>query len=250
MIKGINDAAYIDLSKYIDSQSFVDLHPEICKAFATAEHLSALGNLDDPGDYVNWEIYNNSFTPLSDCHKTFLSLPADHPIRIGGTGLVGNEFAKYLKYALGGYDLYSFYVLCDFTKDWRNSSGINIRQEFKEFFPRTINWLHDLIDQKIFSHIGRATFFVLESGGISFEHKDPSVDPEYPEKTSEFIHFRCNLDRPFYIRDIETSKKTYIDTPVAYWNDQDYHGGDPALKPTYSLRVDGEFNSEFRKKFL
>ena len=101
---------------------------------------------------------------------------------------------------------------------------------------------------KVFSHIGRATFFVQEAGGISFEHKDPSVDPEYPDVPSEFIHLSPSVDRPFYVRDFETEEKTYIRTRAGYWNDQDYHGGDPVMKPTYSLRIDGRFTDEFKAK--
>jgi hypothetical protein len=107
--------------------------------------------------------------------------------------------------------------------------------------------VENLVTLNVFSHIGRVAFFVQEAGGISFEHKDPSVDPEHPDILSEFIHIRINLKRPFYVRDNETLEKHYINTCVGYWNDQDWHGGDSILEPSYAFRVDGVFTDEFRK---
>jgi hypothetical protein len=116
-----------------------------------------------------------------------------------------------------------------------------------QYFPEVIEWVKGLVTRNIFSHIGRAGFFIQEAGGISFEHKDPTVDPEFPEVLSEFIHIRVNLNRPFYVKDIESQEKFYINTCITYWNDQDFHGGDTIMEPSYAFRIDGIFTEEFRK---
>jgi hypothetical protein len=248
MIKGINGKPYIDLSKFIDHNSFVKLHPEICRGFSIGKGAAAIGNLEVPEGFMNLAVYNNEFIPLYKLYNNFLNLPDTHPLRIQAVGLTDTELAMYLKFAMGGYDLYSYYFLYDFKDDWRNGSRQHCILPEAQYFPSVVNWVENLVTLNVFSHIGRVAFFVQEAGGISFEHKDPSVDPEHPDILSEFIHIRINLKRPFYVRDNETLEKHYINTCVGYWNDQDWHGGDSILEPSYAFRVDGVFTDEFRQK--
>lgn len=250
MLKGILGKPWIDLSELADFSGFNNIHPAICRSFALAKHLVPHGMLEAPEEYLNLKVYNDRFKMLFESYQEFLNLPDDNNVKINGIDLKDNELVTYLKFSLGGYDLYSFYVLCDFVEGWRQNSEMISKKSLADYFPEVIAWIDSLIEQNVFSHIGRAVFFVQDSGGISFEHFDDSLDPEHPEITSEFIHLRQTLDRPFYVRDRQTLEKTYINSEVSYWNDQDYHGGDPVLKPTYSFRIDGVFTEEFRNKIL
>jgi hypothetical protein len=132
---------------------------------------------------------------------------------------------------MGGYDLYITYQ----------------KNLFEDYFPGLLNWINNL---EIFQTITDAYIMTVDSGGIPFEHHHPPVDDNDISKLSEFVHIRPNLDRPFYVRDSLTRKKHYIDTRVAYWNDQDSHGGDIIFKPSYSLRIDGVFTDSFKEKIL
>lgn len=249
MIKGILGHTYIDLSSIVNLTDFDNLHPEICRSFALSKHIASVGLIDVPDGYMNTDLYVNQFKLLHKAYQEFSNLPDSHPIKIGGNCFTSdNDIAVYLKYALGGYNLYTFYVVYDFKDGWRNDPSIRGEGDVIDYFPGVVSWLNKLVSDNVFSHIGRATFFVQEAGGVSFEHHDPSLDPENPDITSEFIHFRTTLDRPFYVRDSETLEKTYINARAAYWNDQDRHGGDTVLTPTYSFRVDGVFTEEFRLK--
>ena len=51
-----------------------------------------------------------------------------------------------------------------------------------------------------------------------------------------------------YEWDPETKNKTYINSRAAWWNDQDWHGGERIMEQSYSLRIDGKFTNDFRKK--
>jgi hypothetical protein len=248
MIKGIKGKTYFDLSEFVNINSFIDLHPFICKGIVLGSKDAAHGILKDPNSAMNLDVYNNKFKPLHKVYEEFLNLSNDNLIKSIGTGFNNdNDLSLYLKYALGGYDLYSFYVLVDFKNGWRDTDKLIENGICSKYFPEVMNWLNGLIENKIFSYIGRASFFVQEAGGISFEHRDDALDPECPEILSEFIHIRPHLRRPFYIRDRETSEKIYINAQIAYWNDQDYHGGDPVMEPTYAFRVDGVFTDEFKE---
>ena len=246
MLKQVLGNSYIDLSTFVDLESFDKLHPEICRGFATANELAHTGMVEAPDGRINISVYNNTIKPLSVANKELQALSNDNPYKIQSQDLESNKLATYLKYAFAGYDLYMFYVICDFSDDWRTDSAKRNIQAAGEHFPNLVNWIYELIDLNVFSHIGRALFFVQEAGGISIEHSDEYL--ETTDEQSEFIHIRSSLDRPWYIRDSETLEKTYIDTRASYFNDQNWHGGDPVLTPTYSFRVDGIFTDEFRKK--
>ncbi len=250
--KSIKGQPYLDLEKYVDLKSFDKIQADIYRGFALAKHLADEGSLDVPSYMVNDQAHNFRFKPLFRTYQEFLDLPLDNPIKRIGIEIQKNnkhsEFITFLKHAMGGYDLYSFYVLCDFSDGWRQDPVIRIREEISNFFPGLKDWILNLQTTGVFSHIGRVSFFVLESGGIAFEHRDPAVDPDYPEITSEFIHIRPNLERPFYVRSDTTREKVYINTRVGYWNDQDWHGGEPVMKPSYALRIDGLFTPELKKQ--
>ena len=254
MLRGINGNPYLDLEKYIDIKSFDDIQTDIHKGFALSKHLAVTGCLEVPTDMFNENSHGLDWKPLSKAYVEFLQLADTDPVKITGQQIMQehghNEFVTYLKYALGGYDLYTFYVLWDFKEGWRQDPTVRELTDISEYFPSLVKWIDNLKDTGIFSHMGRASFFVLESGGVSFEHRDPSVDPEFPEVTSEFIHIRPDMSRPFYVRDPDTLEKTYIETRVGYWNDQDWHGGEQIMKPTYGLRIDGVFTEEFRNRIL
>jgi hypothetical protein len=254
MLRGINGNPYLDLEKYIDVKSFDDIQTDIHKGFALSKHLAVSGCLEVPTDMFNENSHELDWKPLSKAYNEFLQLSDTDPIKIAGQQIMQeqghNQFVTYLKYALGAYDLYTFYVLWDFKEGWREDSSLRELTDVSMYFSSLVDWIDNLKDAGIFSHIGRASFFVLEAGGVSFEHRDPAVDPEFPEVTSEFIHIRPDTDRPFYVRDPDTLEKTYIKTRVGYWNDQDWHGGEQIMKPTYGLRIDGVFTEEFRNIIL
>ena len=249
MLRGVNGQPYLDLSPLVNTEDFEKLHPYICRSFAKAKHLSSQSSLDVPDGFFHLDVYKDAnFKPLWKGYREYCKLSDTDPIKLYSKDLSENELATYLKYVTGGYDLYQFYVLCDFQPGWRTTPFNQTYKAIAEFFPEVVTFINSLVQQKIFYSIGRASFFVQEAGGISFEHKDPAVDPENPEIMSEFIYFRPNLNRPFYVRNSSTFEKTYINTTVAYWNDQDYHGGDTVLEPSYSFRVDGVFTKEFKEK--
>jgi hypothetical protein len=64
----------------------------------------------------------------------------------------------------------------------------------------------------------------------------------------EFIWFRTNLKKPFYLLNAETQEKTYV-TSYSAWFDtvNQFHGSEGAPGLTFSIRVDGVFTEEFRR---
>jgi hypothetical protein len=65
----------------------------------------------------------------------------------------------------------------------------------------------------------------------------------------EFIWFRTNLNKPFYMLNHETGEKRYVESYSAWFDTvNQFHGTDPGEGLTFSIRVDGSFTDEFRKR--
>lgn len=64
----------------------------------------------------------------------------------------------------------------------------------------------------------------------------------------EFLWFRTNLRKPFYMLNQQTGEKAYVDTYTAWFDSvNQYHGSDGCDGLAFSIRVDGKFTDEFRK---
>jgi hypothetical protein len=225
-IKGINNKPFIDLTTYIDLSVFDKIQPEILRGFVLARDIAQVGNLNiDP----NWLHLDGTYTPLILAYEKFKKLDDYDPFKKAGQNLTTDQLATYLKFAFGGYDLYVTYH----------------KHLLKEYFKSLDDWINQL---NIFDEIDDTFIMTIDGGGITFEHHHPPVDINDIDKPSEFIHIRPNLIRPMYVRDSDTMEKYYVNARVAYWNDQDRHGGDPTYTPTYAIRIDGKFTKKFKEK--
>ncbi|MFN2578966.1 MAG: hypothetical protein ABR607_14900 [Pyrinomonadaceae bacterium] len=64
----------------------------------------------------------------------------------------------------------------------------------------------------------------------------------------EFIWFRTNLNKPFYVLNPETNEKRYVESYCAWFDTvNQFHGSDAAAGLSFSIRVDGIFSDDFRK---
>lgn len=258
MIKGINGQKYFDMEKYLDMKTFEKLQPEIIHGFSAAREFAKEGTWMAPGFTFEDMSYKLNWKPIYQALEEFQSLADDNPIKVEGMKLMPsdfsdykqrNKFTRYLKMAMGAYDPYIYYFLWE-EGSWDDRTAERTLTEEARYFPNTVNWVENLIDQNIFKHIGRVIFFHCDADGIPFEHRDldakNGMNESFPHK-NEFIHIRPNTKKPFYIWDPETKNKTYLNTRAAWWNDQDWHGGDRIMEQSYALRIDGEFTDEFRK---
>jgi hypothetical protein len=65
----------------------------------------------------------------------------------------------------------------------------------------------------------------------------------------EFVWFRTNLRKPFYVLNHETGEKLYVRSHSAWFDTvNQFHGSDPREGLSLSVRVDGVFDDEFRRR--
>ena len=69
------------------------------------------------------------------------------------------------------------------------------------------------------------------------------------EVCHEFMWFRTNLKKPFYMLNQKTGEKKYVASYSAWFDSvNQYHGSDPCDGLSFSIRVDGKFTDEFRAR--
>lgn len=63
----------------------------------------------------------------------------------------------------------------------------------------------------------------------------------------EFVWFRTNLKKPFYMLNYQTGEKKYVESHTAWFDSvNQFHGSDPIEGLSFSIRVDGKFTDEFK----
>jgi hypothetical protein len=261
MIKGINDQPYLDMVPYLNMDYFDEIQPEIIRGFATARMYAKEGTWMKPGFDQSNGSYIWNWKPIYKAIEEFLELPDTDPIKQGGWELWTNSsngyaernlFTRYLKMAMGAYDPYIYYFLWE-EGSWDNRTEPRKLTEEAAHFPNIVNWVESL-QGTLFEHIGRVIFFHCDHNGMPFEHRDLDAkngvfaDNGYTPHRNEFIHIRPNTKKAMYLWDPEKKNKIYLNTRAAWWNDQDWHGGEQIMEQSYSLRIDGMFTEDFRKK--
>ena len=73
-------------------------------------------------------------------------------------------------------------------------------------------------------------------------------DHDATEVCHEFVWFRTNLGKPFYVLNHETGERRYVESHSAWFDTvNQFHGGDARDGLSFSIRVDGTFTDEFRR---
>lgn len=99
------------------------------------------------------------------------------------------------------------------------------------------------IDTLPFKHTGRMLIMYDDSGRAVTAHRDH----DSAELCHEFIWFRTNFDKPFYMLNPSTGEKAYVKSHAAWFDTvNQYHGADASPGLAFSIRVDGVFTDEFR----
>jgi hypothetical protein len=65
----------------------------------------------------------------------------------------------------------------------------------------------------------------------------------------EFVWFRTNFLKPFYLLNHRTGERLYASSHTAWFDTvNQFHGSDPGEGLTFSVRVDGRFTEDFRRQ--
>lgn len=103
--------------------------------------------------------------------------------------------------------------------------------------------LMDFIRTLPFKATGRMIIFYGDEGKAVPAHRD-HIETEI---CHEFLWFRTNLKKPFYMLNEKTNERKYVNKYSAWFDSvNQYHGSDSYEGLGFSIRVDGKFTDEFR----
>jgi hypothetical protein len=136
----------------------------------------------------------------------------------------------------------------------RNKAGLPI--DYVDFVDQIEIWepseavtefslLMDFIKTLPFQATGRMLIIYDDAGQEVPAHRDHLET----EVCHEFIWFRSNLKKPFFMLNHKTNEKKYVDSYSAWFDSvNQYHGSDAVEGLSFSIRVDGKFTDEFRAR--
>ncbi|HEY0028051.1 MAG TPA: hypothetical protein VGC35_09295 [Allosphingosinicella sp.] len=125
------------------------------------------------------------------------------------------------------------YYDLDRTDLWRPTGDAELFAELMSF-----------IDTLPFEAKGRMIIMYDDSGRPVSAHRDH----DSADLCHEFVWFRTNLGKPFYMLNPETGEKLYVGSHAAWFDTvNQYHGADGTGGLSFSIRVDGRFSPEFRR---
>lgn len=239
-MNGISNKPYIDCQEFIDVEYLKSLNLEICRGIAVSDIKAGVYG---PG-VIESKKYGNFLMT-----KTKMALSNS---KIKWNEMTHNQQNIFSKLY---FDLYNPSTVVYLTESKKTIDGLTAYKNKSSnqywewcnnvnYFPNLKVWLETLLGN-IFTNYGRIIFFIHEHDCELLLHRDGIK--YYPHK-NEFLWINPMMKKKFYIYDENTKQKKYVDTPVAFFNDLDIHGGDKSDTMTWSLRIDGVFTDQFRKK--
>jgi hypothetical protein len=238
-MKGIAGKPFLDCRNFLDIEGLKNLNLEICSGIALSDVKAGVYG---PG-VDNADVYGN-FLAL----KSKLSSSGQY----GWNSMTHNQQNTFAKLYLKLYNPSTTVYLREPQKGLEPILAYR-KKSYKDFynwnqnidnFPGLKIWLDDLIGP-VFEQYGRIIFFVHEHDCKLLLHRD---GPGYFPHHNEFIWLNPMMLKTFYVYNEDTKEKHIVDSPAAFFNDLDMHGGEVCQSMTWSLRVDGVFSEEFRKK--
>lgn len=238
---GILGKAFLDLEPYIDIQPLLDLHERIAYGLALCEPprtetgsfqwkdearvdvWTKLNQIRASGNSQHIQALERLFQAGGQTyHKAYL-----YTQLIAG-GYTGSR-TLLLKYNVGGYY-------------HKNIAEGSIWTESAKEFPELLAFIETLP----FTEIGQIAIYMTENDCVVPVHRD--IKEQKQERMNEFLWFSPQRHKKIFILDENTGERHVCTSRVLMFNELDYHGVEALPFLTYSLRVDGKFTPEFRRK--
>ena len=244
---GINGKPFIDLSSIIDI-SILDLDEIEVGIALSNKFWGYFGKGTNPTE-EKLQRFHHYINPPTNTNPAVQKLWQDLCEKKPGAM---NAWRWYAKIAYGVYSPSTFIMLRSQTGKYqfeRNDDPlIHVDTANYALFPS----LKRLVNSNIFSGIGRIIVYVQEHDAPIPLHSDlPNGDyfaPNTKAANSEFIWISPRSLKSFYIYDDNNAVKHPVNTSIAWFNQNDKHGGDPIDRTTWSIRIDGKFSPELREK--
>lgn len=248
MIVGINDAAYVDMSTYVDMTKLDSLFLPIAKGIAQCGPL--------PIAYFPPKTKNRAYKDMNDLDTCDDAEIADEYANILST-LTPQQRYKFAELANGVIASGSYVELRHSTSNrYKDIFSSNLCQDnvaAQQLFPELMAFVLTLP----FKSIGRIVIFIsspyiegqIHSDLVSAqEYLFPPFENKDAYKDNNFIWFNPRGKKKFFIYNEDTDCKIPVISEACFFNTWDYHGADISNAATFSFRIDGRFTDELKSK--
>jgi hypothetical protein len=236
----INGVPWINVDPFIDIERLKDIELDIIHGMCVADKgIAAYGMIKDElnrPDFIQIKSMIATASPrLKNVYYDLLTIQ-DEVARINALKLYG-------KLCFGTYSGGLTIMLRAPNETYldKNTSERCHDTTNVERFPSLMEFIRGLP----FTEIGRVLIFLNDHDLVTPLHTDHNRSKF---QHNEFLWFRPNLEKKFFLYDPETKVKHHVTSHAAFFNEQDWHGTDPSTKMCFSIRVDGVFTEDFRKQ--
>jgi len=223
----INNHPAIDLSSYVNVQSLLELKPYLDYAVVKSS-VSA-----KPGGYYSYMSLEQKGPGIYDIQESEIdtSLPFVKDL-IDNDQLV--SWLRYQKDVIYGQQSIQIIYAPDYTtKHIRDKC---VATKHANYFESLFDWTKQ---ENIFKEFGRVVVFLNEPGVSTHIHFDE------PHQKNEFIWISLSNRKRFFMYDVDTQTKHYLDGLVGIFDTSNYHGADASDYASWSIRIDGVFTDDF-----
>lgn len=239
MIRGIAGQSWVDLAAMVDIEEFFKLKWKIFAGISRCDSVIG-GYFPNRGEMFDVE---NSLRlsqmagqipdPLYTTHLKVIH--AEHGIECLNeyNKLDEIERRQYLK-LMGGYQPYRSILLK--RPETPHSWTDNIVN-----FPELKKWIEALP----LLAIHRVVIYLVDPFAPLILHKDWLRSESH---SSEFFLMKVTDEKKFFIYDDEDRIKYPVTSPAVFFNEADWHGGEPLYKQAISIKINGIFNPAVRTR--
>lgn len=257
-------APFVDLTDLLDNSAFPILHEEICLGLIEVEYSYTGGSHKNMG-IVPPEFADDPYKDYMQIIKGFSREEFLRFIALGDPEIpidparqqeytFGEEADvpmtwrqyQYLKIRYGAYFPWKFYLqMMAGEFDWTSKNTLvrDFDEELKQIFPMTCQFIRSLP----FVSIGRCDLLGLEANDFGTVHRDNYHKRENPP-VNDFITICPAGNKHLFLYNGETKEMVFPTGNIYTFNDMNYHGVAPDPYFRYSIRIDGTFTEDFRKK--
>ena len=223
-MRSVGDGFYNPSLIQTDKNSETDLrikYPNY-KSFDEFIDLEKLKSLDE---YITERIKRHIAVQADDYFYNYYRLEASSPATPGAREIWLSRTSPDYPYD---------YLNIDKPEIW------NLTKEAEEF-----STLMDFINTLPFKATGRMLVIYDENSTFIPAHRD-HIETDI---CHEFVWFRTNLRKPFFMLNHKTGEKKYVESYSAWFDTvNQFHGTDACEGLSFSIRVDGVFTDEFKER--
>lgn len=228
-IRGVYGKPYVDFSNVVDVDWLQSLHTEFAAGLARSELVKRVVSCGARHDEPELEACKVLYNPENYMNSEQIALFRDMNME---------QKLWFISFLLPVYHPYHIcYIRPEREFENKNRSDRTFWHQNEKNFPS----MRSFVEHLPFKEVGRILFFITEHNHRTLIHFDAGSEEKRKRSNHDFLTMWTRPHKRLFVWDEDTDRRYYVDTPVAYFNELDWHGTDAAPIKTFTFRVEGVF---------